>query len=169
MNLAFIMVKTASGVYTLTYRRNNVTSSRRREYMNNMTSWYLHLNVNIFVNFWISWEMKISLRSWKTRLFEYVKFRKSIFYYLRALFSRRQSYVLVQTPNFDLLLGIHATGQLGVFCMPSVSCTRTWFAGRRPGRNRISDFLIRSQKCYTMFFVLRYLETFLPLTHAGNK
>ena len=45
------MVKTASGVYTLTYRRNNVTSSRRREYMNNMTSWYLHLNVNIFVNF----------------------------------------------------------------------------------------------------------------------
>ena len=39
MNLAFIMVKTASGVYTSTYRRNNVTSPRRREYKNNMTSW----------------------------------------------------------------------------------------------------------------------------------
>ena len=52
MNLVFIMVKTASGVYALTYRRNNVTSSRRREYMTNMTSWYLQLAVNIFVNFW---------------------------------------------------------------------------------------------------------------------
>ena len=92
MNLVFIIVKRASGVYALTYRRNNVTSSRRREYMTNMTSWYLRLAVNIFVNFWISWEMKTSPRSWKSRLFEYVKFRKSIFYDIRALFSRRQSY-----------------------------------------------------------------------------
>ena len=92
MNLAFKMVKTASGVYTLTFRRNNVTSSPRRESMNNMTAWYLHLNVNIFVNNWISWLMKTYPRSWKTRLLEYVKLRKSIFYDLRALFSRRQSY-----------------------------------------------------------------------------
>ena len=54
MNLVFIMVKTASGVYALTFRRNNVTSSRRREYMTNMTSWYIQLADNIFVNFWIS-------------------------------------------------------------------------------------------------------------------
>ena len=92
MNLAFILVKTASGVYTLIYRRNNVTSSRRRECMDNMTLWYLRLNVNIFVNNWISREMKTSSRSWKTRLFEYIKFRKSILYDLRALLLRRQSY-----------------------------------------------------------------------------
>ena len=115
MNLAFIMVKTASEVYTLTYRRNNVTSSRRRKYMNNMTSWYQHLDVNIFLNFWISWEMKTSPRTWKTRLFEYVKFRKSIFYDLRALFSRRQSFVLFFNQIPDYWMGGSDRGEEGTW------------------------------------------------------